>query len=171
MIEVRGVVALLNSHSHMMQIVNHSIPPHGPYTPSLPHHYSQHRSYPAHPTPTFHPSSHSRAHSQPQSIQDVRSRWMALQIQAMTWPPGMIEPLDSSGESPLMGFVDRSEGKYHCRVPVGDGCCDKENIKKDRMLAHIRKEHLHFRPLACGGQCGNIGWLVVSSPVRQSDVD
>jgi hypothetical protein len=63
-----------------------------------------------------------------------------------------------------MAFVGRSERpdrKYHCRVPVEDGLCDKDNSKKDRMLAHIRKEHLHFRPLLCGGECGLIGWLVV----------
>ena len=85
---------------------------------------------------------------------------MALQALAVTWPSDTIEPLDSTGESPLMAFVDRSERKYHCRVPVEGRLCNKENLKKDRILSHIRNEHLQFRPLACGGHCGFGGWLV-----------
>jgi hypothetical protein len=59
-----------------------------------------------------------------------------------------------------MVFVDRAENRYLCQVPVEDGLCGKLNLKKDRLLAHIRKEHLQFRPLACSGQCGLPVWLV-----------
>lgn len=148
--------------------LNYLVPPYAPYTPYLPHHHPQHRAHQLHPTPGPHSSSHSQAH--PHSIGEIRSRWIALQTLAMSWPPDTIEPRDLSNESPLMAFVERIEGTYYCRVPVEDGCCDKENIKKDRILAHIRKEHLHFRPLACGGQCGLIGWLVVSPSVRRPDI-
>jgi hypothetical protein len=144
---------------HMMQTANYPAAPQGPYIPSLPHHHSHQRAYRPHPSPTPHPASHPQAQAQLQSIEGVQSRWTALQALAVTWPPGTIEPHDSTGESPLMTFVDRSERKYHCRVPVGDGLCDRENTKKDRILAHIRNEHLRFRPLACGGQCGFTGWF------------
>ena len=149
----------------MTQTVHYPVPLHEPQTPSSSRNHSQHHTYPPQPTPTLHPASHSRALEQFQPAEEVRSRWVALQALAVTWPPGTIEPLDSTGESPLMAFVDRSERKYCCRVPIEGGVCDKENIKKGRMLAHIRKEHLQFRPFACGGHCGLIGWLAGSPPV------
>lgn len=154
----------------MLQTVNYPVPSHAPYTPYLPHNYSQHHAHQSHPMPSVHSPSHSRAHAHRQSIGEMQSRWLALKAMTTTWPPGTIEPCDLSGESPLMAFVERSEGKYHCRVPVEDGGCGKGNIKKDRMLAHIRKEHLQFRPLACGGQCGLVGWLVNVPSVRQPGV-
>ena len=143
-----------------MPTVNYLSAPHVPCTPSSPHDYSHPHVYWPHPNPTFSSAPHSQAQAQFQSTEGVESRWMALQALAVTWPPGTIEPFDSTGESPLMAFVDRVERKYHCRVPVEGGLCNKENTKKDRILSHIRKEHLHFRPLACGGHCGFDGWLV-----------
>lgn len=144
----------------MIQTVNYPAAPHGPYTPSSPNHYSHQRiTYWPHPNLTSNSAPHSQAQSQLQFIDEVRSRWMALQVLAVTWPPGTIEPLDSTGESPLMAFVDRVERTFHCRVPVEGGLCDRGNTKKDRILSHIRKDHLCFRPLACGGQCGFDGWL------------
>ncbi|SRR5258706_1614662 len=139
----------------MIQTVNHLAAPHVPHTPSLPHYYSHQNAY-----PTFTSAPHSQAQAQFQSTEGVESRWISLQALSVTWPPGTIEPLDSTGESPLMAFVDRLEGKYCCRVPVEGSLCGKENLKKDRMLSHIRNKHLHFRPLACGGHCGFGGWLV-----------
>jgi hypothetical protein len=144
----------------MMQTVNHPAAPNGGYTPSSSSHYSPQHAYLPNPNPTFHPASHSQAQAQLQATEEIQSRWLALQALAATWHSGAIEPLDSTGESPLMAFVSRSERKYYCRVPVGSRLCGKENPKKDRILAHIRNEHLHFRPLACGGQCGFGGWLV-----------
>jgi hypothetical protein len=110
--------------------------------------------------PTLHPASHPQAQAQPQSTEGVQSRWMALKTLAATWPRGTIEPPDSTGESPLMEFVNRSECKYHCLVPVEGGLCDREHIRKDRILPHIRNEHLHFRPFACGGRCDLDDWSV-----------
>jgi len=157
----RFSTAILNrvSASHMIQTVDYSTTSHKPYMHSLSRHYSHQRSYRPHPNPTLHPVSQFQDQAQLQSTEGVQSRWIALQAHAVTWPPDTIEPLDSTGESPLMAFVDRSERKYYCRVPVEGGLCDKENVKKDRILAHIRNDHLHFRPLACGGQCGFVSWL------------
>lgn len=159
-IKVRRILVLLDCYSHTVHTANHPVLSNASYTSYLPHHYSQHRAHQSHSTPGIQPSSHPQAPPNLQSIGDIRSRWIALQTQSTTWAPDTIEPRDLSGESPLMAFVERSEGRYQCQVPVEDGGCGKENIKKDRMLAHIRKEHLHFRPLACGGRCGLIGWLV-----------
>lgn len=155
-----------SQHPHMIQTANYSVAPHEPYPTSSPGHYPhQHAQWPP-PNSTFHPASHSQAHAHLQSTEGVQSRWVALQAEAVTWPPDTIEPLDSTGESPLMSLVGRSERKYYCQVPVGGRLCDRENTKKDRILAHIRNEHLHFRPLACGGQCGFSGWLV--NPIQNS---
>jgi len=144
----------------MTQTANYPAASHGTYTPSSPSHYSHQRAYCPNPNPTFNTASHSQAQAQHQHTEGIQSRWLALRALAVTWPPGTIEPFDSTGESPLMAFVGRSERRYCCQVPVGGRLCDKENLKKDRILAHIRNEHLHFRPLACGGQCGFAGWLV-----------
>jgi hypothetical protein len=85
------------------------------------------------------------------------SHWATVANQATTSSSNHIQPLNV-GESPLMAFVARRDGTFHCLVPVEGGFCGYQNAKKERMLAHIRDKHLDHRPWRCGGQCGNLTW-------------
>jgi len=88
--------------------------------------------------------------SQPGSYQ----KWRLLEASSGHWNPNEPEPLTTSGTSPLLEFTERREGCFYCVVPLETGLCNYSNIKKGRMLSHIRKDHLNFRPFPCGGQCG-----------------
>lgn len=82
------------------------------------------------------------------------SYWAAIANQATASAPDF----DHTGESPLMAFVARREGTFCCLVPVDGNFCGYQNIKKERMLSHIRDKHLDQRPWRCEGQCGDDSW-------------
>ncbi len=86
------------------------------------------------------------------------SYWAAIANQATTSAPDLVRTPNHTGESPLMAFVDRREGTLCCLVPVEGVFCGYKNIKKERMLAHIRDKHLDQRPWRCDGQCGDDTW-------------
>jgi len=77
-------------------------------------------------------------------------KWLLLLASREHWDPNALEPVASNGYSPLFEFVEREKGVFHCIVPMKIGTCDYSNVKKGRMLSHIRKEHLNFRPFPCG---------------------
>lgn len=89
---------------------------------------------------------------------DSRHKWQTLVTFREDWNPNALEPMVARGISPLLAFTERREGSFYCMVPVGTGICNYRNAKKGRMLSHIRKDHLNFRPFPCGGQCGVQGW-------------
>lgn len=78
--------------------------------------------------------------------------------QATTSAPDLVRTPNDTGESPLMAFVDRRDGRFCCLVPVGEEFCGYQNGKKERMLSHIRDKHLDQRPWRCDGQCGDDAW-------------
>jgi hypothetical protein len=82
----------------------------------------------------------------------------------MRWNPNAPEPLRADGESVLMNHTLQRDNTIYCRVPTQRGCCDYLNIKKERLLHHIRKDHLNFLPFVCGGGCGSQFWYVVRCP-------
>ena len=86
------------------------------------------------------------------------SYWVATANQATTSAPGLVRTLNNTGESPLMAFVDRRDGAFCCLVPVEGEFCGYRNVKKERMLSHIRDKHLDQRPWRCDGQCGDDAW-------------
>ncbi len=86
------------------------------------------------------------------------SNWVAIANQATISAPNPVSALNRAGESPLMAFVDRREGTFCCLVPVEVEFCGYQNIKKERMLAHIRDKHLDQCPWRCDGQCGDDAW-------------
>jgi hypothetical protein len=85
-------------------------------------------------------------------------RWRTLESDREQWDPNQLEPVTSRGTSLLLEFTERREGSFYCMVPTVSGPCNYRNVKKSRMLGHIRKDHLNFRPFRCGGQCGALGW-------------
>ena len=89
---------------------------------------------------------------------ESRQRWQVLATIRENWDPNALEPMPVSGISPLLEFTERRDGSFYCMVPAGTGICNHRNAKKSRMLSHIRKDHLNFRPFPCGGQCGTQGW-------------
>ena len=82
------------------------------------------------------------------------SYWVAIANQVTASAPD----LDHTGESPLMAFVGRREGTFCCLVPIDGEFCGYQNVKKERMLSHIRDKHLDQRPWRCDGQCGDDEW-------------
>jgi hypothetical protein len=77
------------------------------------------------------------------------AQWTALDV---------VEPNDSSGQSVFMEWVERRPDAFYCKVPTPSGRCKIHNSKKDRILAHVRKDHLNFRPFCCRGVCGTPHW-------------
>ena len=89
------------------------------------------------------------------------SQWEAIANQAVTPLPDHVGSLDNASESPLMPFVDRRGGTFCCLVPVEGEFCGYLNVKKERMMSHIRDKHLNRRPWRCGGQCGRDAWYAI----------
>ena len=77
------------------------------------------------------------------------AQWSAL---------GIAEPNDQNGQSVLMEWVERRTDAFYCKVPTPDGRCKVYNAKKDRILSHVRKDHLNFRPFLCRATCGTPHW-------------
>ena len=86
--------------------------------------------------------------------------WEQTRAAALQWSVmGAVEPKDQSGQSVLMEWVERRPGNaFYCKVPTPNGRCRTFNTKKDRILSHIRKDHLNFRPYCCRGVCGTPNW-------------
>ena len=87
--------------------------------------------------------------------------WQRLRSDRMRWDPNAPEPLRPDGESILMNFTLRMDNKIYCRVPTQGGCCNYPNVKKERLLHHMRKDHLNFFPFVCGGSCRSRSWYVI----------
>ena len=131
---------------------------------------------PSHPSQTFHSP---QSQPQPQCILqtpqpaplpggsqhlhpiiEIYSAWERLRFDRMRWDPNALEPRRRDGDSILMDLTMRKEHKYQCRVPTQGGCCDYVNVRKDRLLHHIRKDHLNFFPFVCDGSCPSQNWYV-----------
>ena len=95
------------------------------------------------------------------ATEDVTSTtlWSQTCAAAAQWSAlGIVEPNDQSGQSVLMEWVDRQADAFYCKVPTLNGRCRVYNSKKDRILSHVRKDHLNFRPFRCRGLCGTTHW-------------
>jgi hypothetical protein len=86
--------------------------------------------------------------------------WQQLSSDRTTWDPDAPEPVRHDGQSILMNFTMRGDKKIICRVPTESGYCDYPNVKKERLLHHMRKEHLNFLPFVCDGSCRSQTWSV-----------
>jgi len=85
--------------------------------------------------------------------------WEQTRAAALQWSAlGTVEPKDQKGQSVLMEWVERRINTFHCKVPTPNGRCRIYNAKKDRILSHLRKDHLNFRPFCCRGVCGTPHW-------------
>jgi hypothetical protein len=64
----------------------------------------------------------------------------------------------------LSSFVLKVGGRhFRCEVPVQnfDGTpiyCKHQVQRKDRILRHVKDNHLHYRPFVCKGKCGTKDW-------------
>ena len=87
--------------------------------------------------------------------------WQILSNDRKRWDPNTPEPIRRDGESILMNFTLRGDNTIYCRVPAQNGHCNHKNEKKERMLHHMRKDHLSFFPFPCGGGCRSPTWYVV----------
>jgi hypothetical protein len=84
--------------------------------------------------------------------------WDQTCAAALQWSAlGIVEPNDKNG-SVLMEWVERRTEGFYCKVPISSGRCRVFNAKKDRILSHVRKDHLNFRPFRCRGVCGTPRW-------------
>jgi len=78
-----------------------------------------------------------------------------------------------SVDNDLQPFISRVEGTtrdYQCMVPICDSQgrlvhCGHQIQRKDRILRHVRDNHLHYRPFVCGGRCGTSDWYVFPGKV------
>lgn len=59
-----------------------------------------------------------------------------------------------------MDFAFRGDNIIYCRVPTQGKYCEYKSSKKERLLHHIRKDHLGFLPFVCGGGCLSQTWYV-----------
>ena len=85
--------------------------------------------------------------------------WEQTRAAALEWSAlRTVEPKDQNGHSVLMEWVDRRNNIFYCKVPTPNGRCRVYNAKKDRILSHVRKDHLNFRPFCCYGVCGTPDW-------------
>jgi hypothetical protein len=85
--------------------------------------------------------------------------WDQTLADALQWIwMGIVEPKDPHGQSVLMDWVERRPDAFYCKVPTPNGRCKVYNTKKDRLLSHVRKDHLNFRPFRCWGACGIQHW-------------
>lgn len=90
---------------------------------------------------------------------DDATLWEQTRAAAMQWTAlGTVEPNDQNGQSVLMEWVERRPDAFYCKVPTPKGRCRTYNAKKDRILSHVRKDHLNFRPFRCRGVCGTPHW-------------
>jgi len=89
------------------------------------------------------------------------SAWQMLSNDRKLWNPDAPEPVGPDGGSTLMDFTLRRDNKTYCRFPTQNGYCNCPNVKKERLLHHIRNEHLRFFPFVCGGMCRSQTWYVV----------
>jgi hypothetical protein len=66
----------------------------------------------------------------------------------------------------LEPFISRIEGTtrgFQCMVPIYNSQgipvhCGHQVQRKDRILRHVKNNHLHYRPFVCEGKCGNVDW-------------
>jgi hypothetical protein len=71
-----------------------------------------------------------------------------------------------SVDNDLQSFISRVEGTardYQCMVPIHDSHgrlvhCGHQIQRKDRILRHVKDNHLNYRPFVCGGRCGSDAW-------------
>ena len=85
--------------------------------------------------------------------------WDQTCAAAVQWSAlGMVEPNDQNGQSVLMEWIERRPDAFYCKAPTSSGRCKVYNTKKDRILSHVRKDHLNFRPFRCRGVCGTPNW-------------
>lgn len=71
-----------------------------------------------------------------------------------------------SVDNDLQSFISKVEGtsrSYQCMVPIRDPQgglvhCGHQVQRKDRILRHVKDNHLHYRPYVCGGRCGTGDW-------------
>lgn len=86
--------------------------------------------------------------------------WDQTRAAALEWSAlGIVEPKGQNGQSVLMEWVERRPDTiFYCKVPTPNGRCRTYNAKKDRILSHLRKDHLNFRPFRCRGVCGTPHW-------------
>ena len=75
-----------------------------------------------------------------------------------------------SVDNDLQSFVLKVEGTsrdFRCMVPIYDSQgtlvhCGHQVQRRDRILRHVKDNHLNYRPFICGGKCGSRDWYSVS---------
>ena len=71
-----------------------------------------------------------------------------------------------SVDSDLQSFISKVEGTsrdFQCMVPMYNPegrlvHCGHQIQRKDRILRHVKDNHLNYRPFVCGGKCGTEYW-------------
>jgi hypothetical protein len=145
--------------------------------PAVPHHDQM--LYPSHsmaqPPPQTSPTAAQPA-SVPSGSQapgpstEDHSAWHQIRSESTRWDPNRPEPVRGDGHSILMNFAARGDRAIYCCVPMSHEFCGYSSEKKERLLHHIRKEHLNFLPFPCGGECGSQTWCVLRYPLQPLSV-
>ena len=84
--------------------------------------------------------------------------WQQLCSNCTQWNPNAREPTRDNGQSVLMS---RRATKFYCRPPSSNGFCKYSSANTERVLHHIRKDHLSYLPFVCGGRCASQAWYVL----------
>ena len=129
-----------------------------------PQPWTQHPQHAPQAAPTPPPAPAPGGSRPPHPSVDYDSAWDTLSSNRMRWNPNSPEPLRPDGQSILMNFILRQGNTIYCRVPMKNGYCDYPNVKKERLLHPMRKDHLNFFPFVCGGSCRSRSWYVLLCP-------
>ena len=76
-------------------------------------------------------------------------------------------------DNDLQPFISKVEGitrGFQCNVPIYNHqgelvYCGHQVQRRDRILRHVKDNHLSYRPFVCEGRCGTLNWYSVSGKV------
>jgi hypothetical protein len=93
-----------------------------------------------------------------QDTSQKKERDLLVQVLTSEWLAANKPEPQYMGKSILIGFLHRDalSSPLSCSF---DGC-EKTFNRQDRAVAHIRRQHLKYKPYACGGACGKPKWYV-----------
>ena len=90
-------------------------------------------------------------------ISQTKERDLLIQVLNSEWLAANEPEPQYMGKSILVGFLRRDPDlPLTCSF---DGC-GRRFDRQDRAVAHVRRQHLRYKPCTCRGACGKSGWYV-----------
>jgi hypothetical protein len=91
-------------------------------------------------------------------ISQTKERDLLIQVLNSEWLAANEPEPQYMGKSILVGFLRRDipDSPLSCSFDR----CGRGFDRQDRAVAHVRRQHLKYKPYKCGGACGKGGWYV-----------